>query len=133
MELPTSLRKLMQNDHETRVFVAHISKHEKLLKEQIQLLKEHTELLKEQNAVLTELNAKQKKCIEELETQMKEIKEMIFKPAQKKKKRKKKAGPPKGHKPHSRPKPDKIHNKVNLRSEERRVGKECRSRWSPYH
>ena len=24
-------------------------------------------------------------------------------------------------------------NKVVLRSEERRVGKECRSRWSPYH
>ena len=23
--------------------------------------------------------------------------------------------------------------KVTLRSEERRVGKECRSRWSPYH
>src|SRR5256885_10059689 len=23
--------------------------------------------------------------------------------------------------------------KVNIRSEERRVGKECRSRWSPYH
>src|SRR5256885_12336033 len=23
--------------------------------------------------------------------------------------------------------------RVNLRSEERRVGKECRSRWSPYH
>ena len=23
--------------------------------------------------------------------------------------------------------------KVGLRSEERRVGKECRSRWSPYH
>ena len=23
--------------------------------------------------------------------------------------------------------------KMNLRSEERRVGKECRSRWSPYH
>ena len=23
--------------------------------------------------------------------------------------------------------------KVELRSEERRVGKECRSRWSPYH
>ena len=22
---------------------------------------------------------------------------------------------------------------MNLRSEERRVGKECRSRWSPYH
>ena len=22
---------------------------------------------------------------------------------------------------------------LNLRSEERRVGKECRSRWSPYH
>jgi len=22
---------------------------------------------------------------------------------------------------------------VSLRSEERRVGKECRSRWSPYH
>ena len=24
-------------------------------------------------------------------------------------------------------------NKNNTRSEERRVGKECRSRWSPYH
>ena len=23
--------------------------------------------------------------------------------------------------------------KVEIRSEERRVGKECRSRWSPYH
>ena len=23
--------------------------------------------------------------------------------------------------------------KINIRSEERRVGKECRSRWSPYH
>ena len=23
--------------------------------------------------------------------------------------------------------------KLSLRSEERRVGKECRSRWSPYH
>ena len=22
---------------------------------------------------------------------------------------------------------------INIRSEERRVGKECRSRWSPYH
>ena len=26
-----------------------------------------------------------------------------------------------------------ITNKPNQRSEERRVGKECRSRWSPYH
>ena len=24
-------------------------------------------------------------------------------------------------------------NIIDLRSEERRVGKECRSRWSPYH
>ncbi len=24
-------------------------------------------------------------------------------------------------------------NKAKVRSEERRVGKECRSRWSPYH
>src|ERR1035437_11067384 len=24
-------------------------------------------------------------------------------------------------------------NRVSFRSEERRVGKECRSRWSPYH
>ena len=23
--------------------------------------------------------------------------------------------------------------RTNIRSEERRVGKECRSRWSPYH
>ena len=27
----------------------------------------------------------------------------------------------------------KIYRKVKYRSEERRVGKECRSRWSPYH
>ena len=28
----------------------------------------------------------------------------------------------------------KINNdRANIRSEERRVGKECRSRWSPYH
>ena len=27
----------------------------------------------------------------------------------------------------------KTRNKVYKRSEERRVGKECRSRWSPYH
>ena len=26
-----------------------------------------------------------------------------------------------------------IHGAVQARSEERRVGKECRSRWSPYH
>ena len=26
-----------------------------------------------------------------------------------------------------------INEKIVLRSEERRVGKECRSRWSPYH
>ena len=26
-----------------------------------------------------------------------------------------------------------IREKLTLRSEERRVGKECRSRWSPYH
>ena len=25
------------------------------------------------------------------------------------------------------------HGPINTRSEERRVGKECRSRWSPYH
>ena len=29
--------------------------------------------------------------------------------------------------------PDKSFRDVVLRSEERRVGKECRSRWSPYH
>ena len=26
-----------------------------------------------------------------------------------------------------------VYGKTVLRSEERRVGKECRSRWSPYH
>ena len=26
-----------------------------------------------------------------------------------------------------------MNNTINERSEERRVGKECRSRWSPYH
>ena len=33
--------------------------------------------------------------------------------------------------------PESLHNRFNIdvrvRSEERRVGKECRSRWSPYH
>ena len=28
---------------------------------------------------------------------------------------------------------DRTEIKLQLRSEERRVGKECRSRWSPYH
>ena len=28
---------------------------------------------------------------------------------------------------------DDVDNPVDNRSEERRVGKECRSRWSPYH
>ena len=27
----------------------------------------------------------------------------------------------------------KLMKKMSIRSEERRVGKECRSRWSPYH
>ena len=27
----------------------------------------------------------------------------------------------------------KIYDNIDTRSEERRVGKECRSRWSPYH
>ena len=27
----------------------------------------------------------------------------------------------------------RIQKEIELRSEERRVGKECRSRWSPYH
>src|SRR2546427_9335161 len=29
--------------------------------------------------------------------------------------------------------PDRIFHIIVIRSEERRVGKECRSRWSPYH
>ena len=28
---------------------------------------------------------------------------------------------------------NKSHREITTRSEERRVGKECRSRWSPYH
>ena len=28
---------------------------------------------------------------------------------------------------------DKFYHETTTRSEERRVGKECRSRWSPYH
>ena len=31
-----------------------------------------------------------------------------------------------------KPKADKVYS-TPVRSEERRVGKECRSRWSPYH
>ena len=29
--------------------------------------------------------------------------------------------------------PDSVFRRMGERSEERRVGKECRSRWSPYH
>src|SRR2546430_11703448 len=29
--------------------------------------------------------------------------------------------------------PNNTHAEIAIRSEERRVGKECRSRWSPYH
>ena len=29
--------------------------------------------------------------------------------------------------------PDRSRHLAQIRSEERRVGKECRSRWSPYH
>ena len=29
--------------------------------------------------------------------------------------------------------PKSVYKKLKKRSEERRVGKECRSRWSPYH
>src|SRR5574337_724119 len=36
------------------------------------------------------------------------------------------------HAPFS-PAPDRLRPPGRLRSEERRVGKECRSRWSPYH
>ena len=32
-----------------------------------------------------------------------------------------------------KPQPDRYTNGMLYRSEERRVGKECRSRWSPYH
>ncbi len=28
---------------------------------------------------------------------------------------------------------ERLHTYITQRSEERRVGKECRSRWSPYH
>src|SRR3712207_7512653 len=28
---------------------------------------------------------------------------------------------------------NRIYRRLDIRSEERRVGKECRSRWSPYH
>ena len=31
------------------------------------------------------------------------------------------------------PKVSEIYKLITTRSEERRVGKECRSRWSPYH
>src|SRR2546426_11053689 len=38
-----------------------------------------------------------------------------------------------GGNPQTLPKPGIFSSSIWLRSEERRVGKECRSRWSPYH
>ena len=40
---------------------------------------------------------------------------------------------PKGKTKKSKNKETELHQTKKLRSEERRVGKECRSRWSPYH
>src|SRR5256885_13976967 len=37
------------------------------------------------------------------------------------------------HRPPRRPMPRSARRTTTTRSEERRVGKECRSRWSPYH
>ena len=41
-------------------------------------------------------------------------------------------GKPTGKRPLGRPR-RRWEDNIRMRSEERRVGKECRSRWSPYH
>ena len=38
-----------------------------------------------------------------------------------------------GEENHNEPPEEESHDEESERSEERRVGKECRSRWSPYH
>jgi transposase len=92
MEIPDSLRKLMQKDHETRAFVSHILKENKELKKRIDQLEEKNN---------------------HLEEQVKEIKSYIWKP-KRQTTEPKKLGPPKGHKPHNRPVPEKIHRKLKL-------------------
>lgn len=85
MELPKSLRKLMQKDHEVRVFISQVTK--------------CIEQLEKQNQNLTD--------------QIKEIKSYIFKPKNQNP-NPKPLGPPQNHKPHNRPIPDKIHEKKEL-------------------
>ena len=38
-----------------------------------------------------------------------------------------------GYDPRFHVREDQLRSIIEVRSEERRVGKECRSRWSPYH
>lgn len=82
MDIPNSLRNLMQKDHDVRVFVSHV-------------LKENNEL---------------KERIKNIEAEVKEMKSYIWKP-KRQASRPRKPGPPKGHKPHNRPIPKKIHRK----------------------
>jgi len=88
----------MQKDHEVRVFVSHISKHEKLKDEQINLLNKKINILE--------------KHIQNLEERIQELGSWIWKPQ--KTNRPNKLGSKKNHKPHNRPIPDTIHEKKDL-------------------
>lgn len=85
MDIPKSVRELMQKHHDLRVFIS-------------QLTKENRELKKE---------------IEQLKDQVAEIKSYIFKPKNQNP-NPKPLGPPKNHEPHNRPIPDKIHERKEL-------------------
>jgi transposase-like protein len=85
MEIPNSLRKLMQKDHETRVFVSFILKQNKELSEQVS----------------------------EVKAQVQQLRDLIWKPKQQTT-LPMKTGARKGHKPHNRPVPTNIHRKKSV-------------------
>ena len=73
-----------------------------------QALKNYTETTEERRKAFEDLKSKDEKSASEIEVQMRKLQHLSVRSS-------------------LRPIP------LILRSEERRVGKECRSRWSPYH
>jgi len=87
MDIPDSLRKLMQEDHQVRVFIS-------------QLVKQNEQLQQRIDAVEHHINA---------------LNERMFKPNMPKDPDKHgNLGPPEGHKAHNRPKPDHVDATVDL-------------------
>jgi hypothetical protein len=94
MDVPNALRKLMQEDHQVRVFVSHI-------------VKQNEQLAKDNDAL--------KQRIEAVEHHVNALSERMFKPNTPKDPDKPgNLGPPEGHQAHNRPKPDHVDATIDL-------------------